>query len=172
MKGALITMLLGLTLALSAPVPVWASWWGWGGDNEPLGLDLEGYDANTVVTVSGRITAIRSDETPQVQLDIDTGKRVVVVYLGPRGYWNKHGIPLTVGDLVTVRGSKAQGGNGVVYVLAQKISAADGAEVALRSDSGRPAWSGGGRGGFGGGAGGQMRQHAPTRMMGGGRMGR
>jgi len=171
MKGAIFSIILVLTLALSAPPPVHASWWGWGGDNDRQELDLEGYDANTVVTMSGRITAISSAKEQQVRLDLETAKGRFVAILGPRDFWEAHGIQLQVGDRVTVRGSKAQGGNGVVYLLAQKISIENGREVALRSDSGRPAWSGAGRGGFGGGAGGQLRQHAPSHM-GGGRMGR
>ncbi len=173
MRPELLTIILVVALALPAPPPVHASWWGWGGGEGQGELNLDsGYDANTVTTVSGRIMAIHSDDSPQVQVDLETGEGRIVILLGPRDFWEEHGIKLTVGDRMTVRGSKAQGKNGVVYLLAQKIGMAHGQEVALRNDSGQPAWRGdSNRVGQGSGPAGQLRQHAPTRM-GGGRMGR
>jgi len=173
MRGTFITIISLLALALLLPLPARASWWGWGGDQGNRGLDVEGYDANTVTTMEGRITAIHTDDKPQVRIDLETSEGSIVVLLGPSDYWAEHGIKLTVGKRVTVRGSKAQGERGVVYLLAQKIGEEGGGrEVALRSDSGNPAWSGGGNmGGYGGGPAGQLRQHTPSRM-GGGRMGR
>ena len=174
MRPALLTIILVVALALSMPHPVHAKWWGWGGGESQGELNLDsGYDANTVTTVEGRITAIHTDDKPQVRVDLETSDRRIVVLLGPSNYWAEHGIKLTVGERVTVRGSKAQGEKGVVYLLAQKIGTQGGGqEVALRNDSGQPAWSGGGnRGGFGSGSGGQQLQRMPSRM-GGGRMGR
>ncbi len=173
MKAAFFSGILVMALILAAPSRAHAAWWGWGGENDRQELDLEGYDANTVTTVSGRIKAVLHDDSSQAKIDVQTDQGRIVVVLGPRDYWAAHGFKLTVGEWVTVRGSKAQGRDGVVYLLSQKISADHGREVALRSASGQPAWSTGARVGFGSGMPGQMRQQAPTmRMGGGGRMGR
>jgi len=171
-KAVLFSIVLIWALFLSAPPPAHATWWGWGGDNGRRELDLEGYDANTVTTVSGRIKAIHSEDSPQVRVDLETDEGRIVALLGPKAYWAEHGIKLTVGDRMTIRGSKAQGDKGVVYLLAQKIAIGHGQEVALRNDSGRPTWGdGSSRVGFGGGSAGQLRQNSPMRI-GGGRMGR
>jgi hypothetical protein len=174
MKAPFFSIMIVLLLIVSAPPRAAAAWWGWGGDIDQRELDLEGYDTNTVITVRGRIAAIHSDDSKQVRVDVETGNRRVVVVLGPRDYWKAHGIKLTIGDRITVRGSKAQGKNGVVFLLAQKISEESrGQEVAIRSDTGRPAWSSeSSRVGFGGGPGGQMHQNSPGRMGGGRMMGR
>ncbi len=175
MRTALPTIIFLLTLALVAPVPAGAAWWG-GGDAQ-RDLDLEsGYDANTVITASGLVTAMVIDEAkPQARFEMATGEEVWVVILGPRKYWTENGVALKVGDRVTVRGSKAQGKDGVVYLLAQCLTdESSGAEVALRNESGRPYWAGNGAGnrlGRNGSRSGPLRQQSPGRV-GGGRMGR
>lgn len=164
-----------LLFCLVCPFPVHAFWWG-DSDNRS-GLNLEsGYDANTVTTVSGRvISSPASQEQRHVQFELESAGTRIVVVLGPPRYWADNGIDLKVGDSVSVRGSKAQGKDGVVYLLAQKISAANrNSEVSLRTEDGRPAWAGSGMGrGATGNASrpSQMRQQSPGRM-GGGRMGR
>lgn len=168
-------LLLLLLFCLVCPFPVQAFWWG-DGDNRS-GLNLEsGYDANTVTAVSGRvISPPASQEQRHVQFELESAGTRIVVVLGPPRYWAENGIDLKVGDSVSVRGSKAQGKDGVVYLLAQKISAATrNSEVSLRNEDGRPAWAGGGMGRSAAGNASrspQMRQQSPGRM-GGGRMGR
>ena len=50
------------------------------------------------------------------------------------------------GDEITVRGSKAQGSDGIIYLMAQKITdTTQDVSVVLRDESGRPAWAGNGR---------------------------
>ncbi|MDU0458879.1 MAG: hypothetical protein RW306_09140 [Geobacteraceae bacterium] len=164
-----------LMLALSFPLTAQAFWWS-DGDNRS-GLNLEsGYDANTVTTVTGRILSVQSGEDQRhVQLELESGGAKFVVVLGPKRFWADNGIELKVGDNITVRGSKAQGKDGVVYILAQKINnTTRDTEISLRNDSGRPLWSGGGAGrGAAGNAGRTtpLRQQSPGRL-GGGRMGR
>lgn len=150
----------------------------WGiGDDKPSGLNLgTGYDANTVTTMTGRIvTTISVDEHGNARFELENGDVRLVVILGPQRYWAEHGIALKPGDSVVVRGSKAQGKDGVVYLLAQKITETSlNTSVSLRTESGQPDWSGGGTGknymrNVSRPA--QMRQQTPGRM-GGGRMGR
>jgi len=170
------TIITLLTLLLmSFPVAADA-FWGFGGD-ERSGLNLEsGYDANTVTTVTGRIVSVQTgDDHRNAQFELESGGVSAIVVLGPQRYWAEKGISLKAGDYVTVRGSKAQGKDGIVYILAQKITdTSQDATVSLRNESGQPAWGGGS---MGSGAGrmsnrpAQLRQQSPGRM-GGGRMGR
>ena len=159
---------------LSSPCAVHAFW---GSDSDrQSGLNLEtGYDANTVTTITGRVISVQiGDDRRSAQFEIESGGKRAVVVLGPHRYWVEKGIAVKTGDDITVRGSKAQGKDGVVYILAQKIIDTSLNEtVSLRDESGRPAWGGG----MGGGSG-QMnnrattpRQQSPGRM-GGGRIGR
>ncbi|MHB8122063.1 MAG: hypothetical protein ACYDG4_07900 [Desulfuromonadaceae bacterium] len=170
-----ITICLLTAFIMSSSVAAHA-FWGIGED-KPSGLNLEtGYDANTVTTVVGRIVSLNAgDEHSNARLELASGDIRIVVILGPQGYWAEHGIVIKPGDSVTVRGSKAQGADGVVYLLAQKITEASlNTSVTLRDDSGRPEWS---RGGVGGSPvrhvsrPAPMRQQSPGRMR-SGRMGR
>lgn len=169
----IIICLLSSLLALSPAAA--HSFWGSTGDTQS-GLNLEtGYDANTVTTMTGRIVSVQAgDERRNSQLELESGGARAVVVLGPHRYWAEHGIALKAGDDVTVRGSKAQGADGVVYILAQKITdTSQNTAISLRNESGRPAWTGGGMGSGPGqmkGSPSRMRQ-SPGRM-GGGRMGR
>lgn len=173
MKPIHIIICLLAALILSTPLTAHAFW---GSGDSQSGLNLEtGYDANTVTTVTGRIVAFQTgDNRRNAQLELESGGARIVVVLGPQRYWAEHGVALKTGHDITVRGSKAQGTDGVVYILAQTLTdAALNASVTLRNESGRPAWAGGGMGsGFGrmNNGPGPMRQ-SPGRM-GGGRMGR
>ncbi|MEI7816635.1 MAG: hypothetical protein WCI45_05515 [Desulfuromonadales bacterium] len=173
-KTKVILCLLSV-LFVSPPVAVQAFW---GEDSgKQSGLNLEnGYDANTVTTITGRIKSVQiGDDRRNAQLEVESNGSNVKVILGPQRFWAEKGITLKTGDSVTVRGSKAQGTDGIVYILAQKITdTTQDASVSMRSESGRPDWTGGG---MGNGAGqlnnrpAQMRQQSPGRA-GGGRMGR
>jgi hypothetical protein len=172
MRSSLLKITILLTVALWLPQAARASWWGGGAGREELDLD-SGYDTNTVTTVSGRIKALHlGGPQPQALVELAAGAGEVMVVLGPRSYWAEHGIDLRLGDQLMVRGSKAQGREGVVYLLAQWLRVESrGEEIALRSESGHPAWAGlGNRSGPHGGRSGAGRQ-SPGRL-GGGRMGR
>lgn len=171
--GAMIITLF-LAFVVQLPQAAYASWWN--GNSDGCGLDLEsGYDTNTVTTISGTITALHLDgPRPQALVEMAAGEGPVTVVFGPRTYWAEHGIPLEVGEQLTVRGSKAQGGDGVVYVLAQWLSQERlGRQLALRSETGKPVWSGSG-GRWAGQAGGRLGTPHPNGpgRMGVGRMGR
>lgn len=170
----IVIKLLAVWLVLT-PVAAQA-FMGMGGDsNNGLNLD-SGYDANTVTTLTGRIASLQTgSDRRNSQLELESNGIRTVVILGPQRYWAENGIALKAGDDVTVRGSKAQGADGVVYILAQKITGmSQKTSVSLRNESGRPAWAGSA---MGAGAGQMhnrppsMRQQSPGRM-GGGRMGR
>jgi hypothetical protein len=175
MQPTTIIIYLLAALILSSPVAAYAFW---GSDSDrQSGLNLEtGYDANTVTSMTGHVVSVQAgDDRRNAQLELESNGARTVVVLGPQSYWVQHGIALKAGDIITVRGSKAQGKDGIVYVLAQKVTDISlNTAVSLRNESGRPAWAGGG---MGSGSGqmnnrpAQMRQQSPGRM-GGGRMGR
>lgn len=173
MRTAVQAIILLLALAFLGPVSAHASWWNGDADKRDLNLD-SGYDVNTVSTVSGKVVAIYLDgPQPHALVALEAGEGLFSVVLGPRDYWAKNGIDLKIGDRVTVRGSKAQGEDGVVFIFAQWLSEDSlGQKAVLRSESGRPVWAGGGnRFGQQGSRPSQLRQHSPGRS-GGGRMGR
>ena len=141
-----ITISLLLTLLLSLPLPALA-FWGNNGDNPPS-LNLKsGYDVNTVASVSGHIISIQTgDDRPNVQLELESNGIRMVICIGPQRYWAENALPFKTGDEITVRGSKAQGSDGIIYLMAQKITdTTQDVSVVLRDESGRPAWAGSGR---------------------------
>jgi len=162
-------------LVMSSSVAAHA-FWGIGEDNKS-GLNLEtGYDTNTVTTVTGHIVSVQTDDgNGNARLELESGGVRIVAMLGQQRYWADKGIDLRIGDNVTVRGSKAQGKDGVVYIIVQKITdTTRNTEVSLRNEAGSPAWSGGKMGGgatMNANRPAPMRQQSPGRM-GGGRMGR
>ena len=103
-----------------------------------------GYDVNTITTVSGKIVSIQSGtDSPHVQLEIMDGENRMMIFLGPQSYWLEQGLPLQNGVEVIVRGSKAQGQDGVIYILAQEITdTRQGRSAILRDKTGYPAWAG------------------------------
>lgn len=140
-----ITISLLLTVVLALPLPALA-FWGANGDNH-ASLNLKsGYDVNTVTTVTGQVIAIQTGaERPNVELEIEANGARMIICLGPQSYWAEQGVPFKPGDELTVHGSKAQGRDGIIYLLAQKITGArPELNVVLRDESGRPVWAGNG----------------------------
>jgi hypothetical protein len=152
------------------------AFWGKNTESDPVLDSKSGYDVNTVTTVTGKILTIQTGADRQnVQLEIESDTHIrMIVFLGPQRYWVVQGIPLQRDDMVVVRGSKAQGQGGVIYIMAQEITEiSQGVSVILRDGSGRPNWVGvktgsgngtglddaGSSGGAGGGAGGSGSGH-------------
>ncbi len=150
MTGRFFLILLALGLCWSAPSPARAGWW-FGSDSawEKSGLDLhQGYDENTVISLSGTVVEISPGQGREPALAVvESGGERVSLVLGPGDYWREQGLELRPGDVVSARGSKALGKDGVAYLMVQNIArAGDSREIALRQrDTGRPAWSGGQR---------------------------
>ncbi|WP_281183862.1 hypothetical protein [Trichlorobacter lovleyi] len=148
---------VGVVLMLQRPAE---AFWGFGSGNDggTSGLDLvQGYDRNTVITVTGRVAAPVDPELDPVTVVVAVGTERVIVVLGPRWYLQDDSLDWKSGDNVTVRGSKAQGKDGRSYLLAQWVSSPSGAQLLLRNENGRPGWAGGFKGGQQGTAGQQQR---------------
>ena len=129
--------------------PAEAFWgFGSGGEGGTSGLDLvQGYDRNTVVTSTGRVAAAPDSSADPVTIELVAGSERFVVVLGPRWYLQDDHLDWKAGDVVTVRGSKAQGKDGRSYLLAQWVSSPSVGQLLLRNETGRPVWAGGFRGG-------------------------
>lgn len=163
--GRTTIILLFALLLYAWPSAAQAGWWfGSKTPWEKSGLDLaQGYDQNTVVTVVGTVVSLDlADDHGPVVAVVKTATDSITLVLGPRAYWQEQGLPLSPGDRVSVRGSKAQGQDGVVYLLVQSFTrSGDPEETTLRSRSGDPVWSGGHRP--------QHQRPAPMRQQRGGR---
>jgi len=71
------------------------------------------------------------------------GTRMMVV-LGPQRYLAEQKMSLQAGGEVMVRGSKAQGKDGVIYILAREITeSSTETTIVLRNEGGFPKWAGG-----------------------------
>uniref|UniRef100_A0A831XEI3 Magnetosome protein MamS/MamX domain-containing protein n=1 Tax=Geobacter metallireducens TaxID=28232 RepID=A0A831XEI3_GEOME len=125
----------------------WGFGQGWGWRKGGLNLDM-GYDMNTVVAVTGEVKALIIKDDRHTFVEVRTKDEPVFLVLGPQWYWERHGIALRPGDMVSAWGSKALDEDGSVHIIAQRvINRTTGSEVILRSQSGKPVWSaGGGRG--------------------------
>ena len=143
-----------LLILLFFPFSVQAFWGDEQGNRPSLNLE-SGYDVNTVTTVTGQILSIQTGiNRHNLLLEIEGGGTRIMVVLGPQWYWVVHGVPLKEGDEVVVCGSKAQGQNGVIYILAQEVTIPrQELSVILRDESGHPNWAGGPGRGNGGGRG-------------------
>jgi hypothetical protein len=137
-------------LAFIWPSSALAGWWLFGKPSawEKSGLDLrQGYDQNTVIALNGTVVRVDlgDDRSPALAV-VKTETETVSLVLGPRDFWQQQGISLNPGDPVSVRGSKAQGQDGVVYLMVQSLSTSGSPqETTLRNRTGRPVWSAGPR---------------------------
>jgi hypothetical protein len=176
MNSTLLSLIPAIVMAILLHSSAEA-FWGFGSSptTDKSGLNLEqGYDRNTVVTITGRVAALPDSAADPVTVELVAGGERTVVVLGPRWYLQDDNLDWKVGDMLTVRGSRAQGRDGRSYLMGQWVNLPGGSQLTLRSDAGRPGWSGG-RGGvhMGGGTGGSG-QMTPRGGMGGmgGRQGR
>lgn len=140
-----ISLHLMVSVLLLTPVSGHAGWLF--GDDAPAaraGLNLsQGYDRNTVVTVTGRVAALPAADSDPVTIELATANDRFTVVLGPRWYLQDDNLGWKTGDTVSVRGARAQGKDGHSYLITQWISLPDGGQLTVRSDTGRPLWSGG-----------------------------
>jgi hypothetical protein len=116
-----------------------------GNDTGKSGLDFtSGYDVNTVTTVSGRVISLPNySEKQNVIVEVKSGTETLNLYVGPGSYWDKKKIAINLNDELTVKGSKAQGKDGKLYLLAQKVvNRTSGVQLELRNENGEPAWVG------------------------------
>lgn len=130
------------------------AFWGSGETEGKSGLNLEqGYDLNMVATVKGKVVSVNMVRgSGPVVIVMRQGTEVFHAITAPPWFWSDRGIAMKPNDEIAVVGAKAQGRNGVMYVISSRISnLTTGETVTLRDETGRPVWRGGGseRGGRG-----------------------
>lgn len=91
-----------------------------------------------------------------MQIQILSGRDSYTVIASPAWYWKDIGAQLMEGTELRIRGSKALGADGNLYIIAQEIRILKtGQSLVFRDEAGRPFWTGsrfgssGGRTGFG-----------------------
>lgn len=145
-KVAVIGVLLAVSTLLSTGETLaqglrWRGGGGWqaGGQYGRL------YDAKTVETISGEVTAVL-EITPYkgmgrgVHLMLKTDAETISVHLGPAWYIQRQDIPLAAGDTIEVKGSRITY-EGKPAIIAAAIN--KGGEILLLRDaSGIPMWAG------------------------------
>ncbi len=116
-----------------------------GGDDaakSKTGIDLkQGYDVNTVMTVTGRVTRLpHADDKKNMLLDIARGAETIHVSIGTESTWEKNALAISLNDELTVKGSKAQGNDGEMYILAQRLNdRSGGGQLMIRDELGNMA---------------------------------
>ncbi|PKN35731.1 MAG: hypothetical protein CVU61_02605 [Deltaproteobacteria bacterium HGW-Deltaproteobacteria-19] len=115
-----------------------------------------GFDRNTVGEIRGKVTRITVPASGPVQIQVLSGRDPYTVLASPSWYWKDIGAEVTEGTELRVRGSKALGADGNLYMIAQEIRfLKTGQSLVFRDEAGRPFWTGarfgssGGKAGFG-----------------------
>ena len=115
----------------------------WFGDGDAAkskhGIDLkQGYDVNTVITVTGRVARIpHADDKKNMLLEMVSGSETIHVSIGTEASWGKNALAISLNDELTVKGSKAQGSDGEIYILAQRlIDRSAGGQLMIRDEQG------------------------------------
>jgi len=127
-----------------------SAFWGDGSTDPASGLNVaSGYDVNTITSMSGVVVSPpeRKGRGQHTEMSVSAARGTVTVVLGPWWYWEKQTITIAKNQELTITGSLAQGKDGALYLFAQRLeNRSNGEAVTLRSESGKPLWSAGGRG--------------------------
>jgi len=127
-----------------------SAFWGSDAADSASGLNVAaGFDVNTITTVTGTVMTPpeRRGQEQLTVMSVAAPQGAVTVVLGPWWYWEKQTITTTKNQELAITGSLAQGKDGAIYVFAQRLeNRSTGEAVTLRSESGKPLWSGAGPG--------------------------
>lgn len=105
-----------------------------------------GYDINTVGDVRGTVLELQTPAEGPVRLVVAGERERWIVLASPTWFWMTAEPRPVKGDLVTVRGSKSLGADGVLYLVAREIRPQRSeTAVLLRDRRGVPLWGGGRR---------------------------
>jgi hypothetical protein len=145
--GRFSSIITGTVLLICFLVGSAFAGFGFGSDDAgKSGLDFnKGYDVNTVATISGQVVSLpRAGEQGQLIVDVKSGGGTVSISLGPKSFWGKKEVPLRLNDEISAKGSMAQGKDGILYLMAQKLTnITAGTLLVLRDDKGASVWQGG-----------------------------
>ncbi len=100
-----------------------------------------GYDCNTVGEIKGTLQKIIIPEKGPVQLYVLAGRETYTVLASPGRHWNDFSEDVREGMVISVRGSKALGADGNLYLIAERIRTLKADKtIVLRDDDGAPVW--------------------------------
>jgi hypothetical protein len=123
-----------------------------------------GFDENTVGEIRGSVTGITLPASGPVQIQVLSGRDSYTVIASPSWYWKDSGAQVARGTELRIRGSKALGADGNLYLIAQEIRVLKtGQSLVFRDEAGRPFWTGSRFGSSGG----QTGYGSPLRGSGG-----
>ncbi len=128
-----------LSLAQSAEGPEGSGGWEMGAPYSKL------YDPTTLETIEGRVVRIekmipRSGMSYGVQLLVKTGRKTVLVHLGPSWYIDNQDFAIEPKDKIVVTGSRVKN-NKKEVVIANEVTIGS-RMITLRNEQGYPVWSG------------------------------
>ena len=157
-SAILTSLLLALSFIFYLPSISWAE----GDIQENIILTQSGikypggYDLNTVGEIKGTLQKITIPENGPVQLHLLTVRETYTVLASPGWYWKDFTADIREGMEISVRGSKALGVDGNLYLIAERIRTLKSDKtIVLRDDDGSPVWvssktgMSGGKAGFG-----------------------
>jgi hypothetical protein len=108
--------------------------------------DVEGYDENTELSLSGIVIAIRKDMRGPVIVSLKKGARVYDIYTGPAWFWESMQTGIHEYLKIRVIGSKTIGRDGGLRIICRQIkNLATGKVFMLRDEAMKPLWHGGSR---------------------------
>lgn len=137
-----VSLVMALAAAYSAQAggPRWQGSEGWGPQQNATRM----YDPNTVVTISGVVTAVETFAPGKgtahgIHVKLNTGKEIVSVHLGPAWFIERQDTRINVGERLEITGSLIAFDNAPT-IVAKEIRKGD-ESFALRDDKGNPSWS-------------------------------
>ncbi len=103
------------------------------------------YDPSQEEILSGEVAAVkdietRSGKTTGAGLELQTGGRNLIVYLGPHIYVDLQNIKIGQGDNVEIKGVKTLVDGQVIFLAGEVRKGSD--VLKLRDDKGTPLWTG------------------------------
>jgi hypothetical protein len=108
--------------------------------------DVEGYDENTELRLTGNVLAISRDMRGPVIVRLKTGTRVYDIYTGPPWFWDSAKTGIRENMRIQVIGSKMIGRDGSLRIICRQMKNLEtGRVITFRDESLTPLWPGTGR---------------------------
>ncbi|MEO8683131.1 MAG: hypothetical protein ABI665_29060 [Vicinamibacterales bacterium] len=139
------TLLIGIVMLIALPLAAAAQGGGGGGRGTGGGGGQEEptYNKGSVSTLTGVVTALGSHlgkrGTPRSRATLKAGDASMLIHIGPTAFLDAKDFHLSVGDRVTVIGSKVKEDDGTEMVIVRQITRGT-TVLMMRDEEGRPLW--------------------------------
>ncbi len=108
--------------------------------------DVEGYDENTELRLTGNVLAISRDMRGPVIVRLKTGNRVYDIYTGPAWFWDSAQTDISENSRIRVTGSKMIGRDGSLRIVCRQMKNLESGKVSsFRDGNLKPLWRSRGR---------------------------